>query len=182
MRMIKRGILIILPLVVALLVPALALAQPEVCGFYGSVSSNGMSVADDTVVSAWIDETKVAECPTTSSQYGLAPNTLRIAGQFGGKVVHFKVGIIQATQTAVWEKGTNVKLDLTAFTPTPTPTPTPTATTTPTPTPTPTPGGYGCSASLQRPPNGDVPITGDAVLLGSLFTGVVLARFWKRRR
>ncbi|MCD6358538.1 MAG: hypothetical protein J7L90_01075 [Dehalococcoidia bacterium] len=122
-----------------LLLPAAVLAQPLVCGFYGTALSNGMNVADGTIVSAWIEGQKVGECTTVNSTYGGRSNALRISGSHVGKTVSFKVGNLDASEIAVWKMGENINLDLTANTSTPTPTPTATPTATPTSTATPTP-------------------------------------------
>lgn len=82
-------------------------AQPMTSGFQGTVTAAGESVADGTVVSAWIDGTRVAEAETEGSEYSIF-----ITGSYADKTVVFKVGRYQAEQTGTWTKGTTTTLDL----------------------------------------------------------------------
>ncbi|MFA4836130.1 MAG: hypothetical protein WC749_08700 [Dehalococcoidia bacterium] len=111
----KLGVLVAMLAVLALLViPTVVLAQPQVCGFYGSsVTLDGASVSGGTVVTAWIDGAQVKSVTTTGSSY-----SMNVAGNYSGKTVSFKVGTSQvaATQTALWEAGANKALNLTAVT------------------------------------------------------------------
>jgi hypothetical protein len=92
-----------------LLLPAIAVAQPSVCGFYGSVTLNGASVDNGTMVKAFIDGEEVSDTNTTSgSQY-----FIKVAGKYSGKTVVFTVGPDDApAETALWEAGENISLDL----------------------------------------------------------------------
>lgn len=81
----KIKFLALLAVLTALLFPAMALAQPMVCGFYGSVAVDGKTVADGTVVTAWIDGVQVASNATVGSNY-----SVKIDGQYTAKPVTFK--------------------------------------------------------------------------------------------
>jgi len=110
----KLGVLVAILAVVALLViPTVVLAQPQVCGFYGSATIDGVSAANGTVVKAYIDQVEVKSVTTTGSNY-----TMNIGGNYTGKTVSFKVGsaLASATQTSLWEAGRNKPLNLTAVT------------------------------------------------------------------
>jgi hypothetical protein len=98
------------------LLPSIAMAQPDVCGFYGSVTLDGDTVADGTTVKAWVEGQAVASTTTADSAYVMNINS---TGQdYPGKTVTFTVGEGDgpATQTEVFTKGANIKLDLTAST------------------------------------------------------------------
>ncbi|MDD5094705.1 MAG: hypothetical protein PHV74_10050 [Dehalococcoidia bacterium] len=103
----------VLALAMLLILPAVGVAQPMVCGFYGSASIDGVSVSSGTAVSAWIDGLQVAVVNTTGSNYNMY-----VAGNYVGKTVSFKVGASQAlaTQTSLWEAGANKPLTLTGMT------------------------------------------------------------------
>lgn len=108
------------------LMPASALAQgPTVCGFYGAVTLDGNSVADGTVVSAWIDNVQKAQTMTTTYQ-GASVYSLNVPGDdtLKDKDIVFMVGTATATQKGTYASWGNTELDLTAVTPTPTPPPT----------------------------------------------------------
>jgi hypothetical protein len=102
--------------------PALAF-PPLPSGFYGTVKIGGVNVADGTVVSAKINGVTYATATVMIYQgdtvYSLdvpgddtdAPGT--IEGGVPGDTVVFFIGDMQATQTAPWQTGTNVSLNLT---------------------------------------------------------------------
>jgi len=135
----RLGIYTLIALLLVL-IPVTALAQPQVNGFYGTVTLDGKSVADGTKVSALIDGVKKAEV-ATKTDAGKSVYNLDVVGEsaFEGKEIVFKVGDVTAAQKGTYKAGANVSLNLTAVTPAPT-TPTPTATPTPTPTATPPTG------------------------------------------
>ena len=54
------AILVIGILAALLLLPIPAHAQPNVCGFYGTVTLDGGLLENGTVVNAWIDNVTVA--------------------------------------------------------------------------------------------------------------------------
>jgi|SaaInl8_200m_RNA_FD_contig_81_90544_length_3756_multi_23_in_0_out_0_1 hypothetical protein len=105
-----------LTVVMLFLLPTVALAQPDVCGFYGSVTLDGDAVENGTVVKAWIDNVEVESTTTTGSAYNMAING---EGQtFSGKTVVFTVGADDdpVGESSTYEKGANKALDLTAAT------------------------------------------------------------------
>ena len=107
--MLKLKVLVaLLAMVGLLLVPTAAFAQPLICGFYGSVTSDGADVADGTSVTAWIDLIQVAETTTTNSEYNL-----RVEGSYTGSTAFFLVGPGTAIESTLWEAGANKNLDLT---------------------------------------------------------------------
>ena len=99
----KLRVLMAIFLVVGLLVlPAIAVAQPPVCGFYGTVALNGASVDDGTMVKAFIDGVEVGNDTTTSGSEYL----IKVAGNYSGKTVVFTVGPDDApAETVLWEAG-----------------------------------------------------------------------------
>ncbi len=105
-----RILIAALAMVMLLLLPAVAMAQPNVHGFYGSVMLDGQSVGDGTTVTAMIDGEDVATTTTDGSDY-----SIKVAGDYAGKTVSFVVGdeMSPATQAA-WEAGKNTRLDLSA--------------------------------------------------------------------
>ncbi|MFA4836232.1 MAG: hypothetical protein WC749_09215, partial [Dehalococcoidia bacterium] len=107
----KRRMIAVLAILimVSLMVPSLALGQPMVCNFHGSVTLDGVPVANGTVVKAWIDQVEVKSVTTTNSNY-----TMNIAGLYTGKTVFFTVGGAAAPQSALWEAGASKTLSLTA--------------------------------------------------------------------
>ena len=66
---IKRIIIVtvmITVMIAALTVPATG--QPDVCGFYGTVTLNGNPVTENTVIMAWIDGSIVESTMTFSHE------------------------------------------------------------------------------------------------------------------
>jgi len=108
----KIRLFALLAVLAVLLFPAAALAQPTVCGFYGTVSADGVSEADGTTIAAWIDQVNVATATTSNGSY-----SIKISGNYTGMTVYFSVGALWASQTPTWEAGDNQNIDLTAFTP-----------------------------------------------------------------
>jgi len=96
---------------------AFAEAAPELpCKFYGTVQEDGANVDDGTIISAIIDGAEVATTTTPAAGYGASSYAIIITQpegkSFEGKTVTFKIGAGSAEQTGIWEKGGNVKLDL----------------------------------------------------------------------
>ena len=106
----KLRILVAALLVVGLLLlPTIALAQPNVCAFYGLATLNGVSVDDGTMVKAFIDGVEVSDATTASGSEYL----IKVTGNYSGKTVVFTVGPDDApAETAAWEAGGTIKLDL----------------------------------------------------------------------
>jgi hypothetical protein len=143
-------ILVSIVVAVFFLLPAMAFAQgaQPPCRFYGTVQVDGYDVPDGTIITAIIEGVPYSTT-TPESAYGPSTYALKIepsAGAFYnyGTQIYFKIDDHVAKETATWESGSNIELNLTASTappPTPTPSPTPIPTPTPAPTsePTPTP-------------------------------------------
>ncbi|MCL0070592.1 protein kinase [Dehalococcoidia bacterium] len=97
-----------LAVIVLLPLPTAAFAQsisPAV--FYGTAYVDNVPVAGATV-SGWIDGVNVAETTTA----GDGSYYLKVEGNFQGKTVFFKVAGYDALETATWEMGRIVLLDL----------------------------------------------------------------------
>jgi hypothetical protein len=105
-------ITIVAVVVVAMfLLPAVALAQPEVCWFYGDVVVNGEDAEDGTVVSAWIGGNKTAETTTSGGDYVLAVG--KPGETYPGEIVTFQVDGTDAGVTRTWTAGEPFETDLT---------------------------------------------------------------------
>jgi len=103
-----------LVVVTLFLLPMVALAQPNVSGFYGEVTLDGVAVEDGTVVKAWIDNVEAGSVTTTGSSYSIQING---EGQdFADKAVAFTVGAEdnQVAESGTFVKGSNTALNLTA--------------------------------------------------------------------
>ena len=115
--MTKFSILASLAVIALLLaIPAVVLAQaqpslPAVFG--GTVSWDGTSASDGTMVSAWIDGKEVASASAADGSYALIISEPQ-GSSFTGKKITFKVGPGTATQTATWEAAGGDVLDLKA--------------------------------------------------------------------
>jgi hypothetical protein len=139
-------ILVSIVVAVFFLLPAMTFAQGAQlpCRFYGAVQVDGYDVPDGTVITAIIEGVTYSTT-TPEAAYGPSTYVLKIepsAGAFYnyGTQIYFKIDDHVAKETATWESGSNIGLNLTASTaPPPTPTPSPTPIPTPTPEPTPTP-------------------------------------------
>ncbi len=115
--MTKFSILASLAVIALLLaIPAVVLAQaqpslPAVFG--GTVSWDGTSASDGTMVSAWIDGKEVASATAADGSYALIISEPQ-GSSFTGKKITFKVGPGTATQTATWEAAGGDVLNLKA--------------------------------------------------------------------
>ena len=98
----------------ALVVIVASSAQvPVPCMYYGTVKLDGENVSEDIEVSAWIDETKwVAQrwVGGGESWYGVEipydnPATPQRDGGTPDRLIVFRIGDIQADQTAFWQEG-----------------------------------------------------------------------------
>jgi hypothetical protein len=107
-----RILLATLTVAMMLLLPAVAQAQPEVHGFYGSVLLSGEPVEDGTTVTARIGGEDVASDTTRNSMY-----SMNIGGKFDGETVEFVVGDdnAPALQKVTFEYGKREMLDLHAY-------------------------------------------------------------------
>jgi hypothetical protein len=107
-----RIIVATLAVVMLLLLPAVAQAQPNVHGFYGSVSLNGASVEDGTMVTVRIGGEDVKTTYTSGAEY-----SIKVAGDYKGETVSFMVGDANATamETVAFTAGENEELNLNAY-------------------------------------------------------------------
>ncbi len=85
---------------------------PAICGFFGEVTFNGKPAPNGTEVIALIEGKKVASTTTVDSKYGYKDNPLRISGDYDGKKVTFKIKGVPAAETATWERGGYIRLNL----------------------------------------------------------------------
>lgn len=103
----------------------LAGPPPMPASFFGTVKMAGSNVPSTTKVSAWINGVKYAE--TTVLTYnsdtvyaidvpGDIAGTPEIEGGTTGDLIFFLIGDLAATQTGIWQAGTNTELDLSAIT------------------------------------------------------------------
>ncbi|MDD5092940.1 MAG: hypothetical protein PHV74_00970 [Dehalococcoidia bacterium] len=110
------GCLVLLAL---LALPGSIAAQPQVCGFYGSVQLSGVNVPDGTIVKAWIGSVEVKSTTTVNSLYNMyIEGELEVElGIYDGKIVTFTVGEKQygAIQSVPWQRGGNLNINLEAF-------------------------------------------------------------------
>jgi hypothetical protein len=123
MRIQRRFIIPVLTVGLLLISVLTALAVPPLpSSFYGTVKVDGANVPVGTTVSAWINGVNYAE--TTVLPYngdtvysldvpGDDPETPGVEGGISGDTVVFYIGDQLADQTASWQSGTNVELDLT---------------------------------------------------------------------
>ncbi len=96
---------------------------PLPSSFYGTVKINNEIVAEDSIVSAWINDVKYAETSTTlvgsDSVYvidvpGDDVDTPAIEGGQAGDTIVFRIGEFETDQTAVWSSGTVTEFNLNA--------------------------------------------------------------------
>jgi len=107
--------LLLMAIAVGLLIlPTAARAQPDACGFYGTVILNAEPAPDGTVVKALTEGKEVGLTTTANSRYVLFINGADKA--YSDKRVVFLVGPnnVIADETSTFEKGANKPLNLTA--------------------------------------------------------------------
>ena len=150
--MTKIRILALLAAIVLLAaVPAVVSAQqpPPPHVFVGNATISGVPAADGTIVTAWIDGGQAGAATVSDSDGSYVLSVEQPVGvAYSGKTVTFKIGGVDAAETATWEQGGAQILNITVGGPTPTatPAPVPTATQAPPATPTPRP------TATQAPP------------------------------
>lgn len=157
-------ILVSIVVAVFFLLPAVTFAQgaQPPCRFYGTVQVDGYDVPDGTVITAIIEGVPYSTT-TPEAIYGPSTYALKIepsAGAFYnyGTQIYFKIDDHVAKETATWESGSNIELNLSASTaPPPTPTPSPTPIPTPTPAPTPEPAPTPTVAPSPMPTMAPIP-------------------------
>ncbi|NIS81747.1 MAG: tandem-95 repeat protein, partial [Anaerolineales bacterium] len=105
---------------------ALAAPPPLPSSFYGTVQLSGADVPPGTIISAWIGDVEyvstVGFLDGDRSVFvldvpGDDPDTPGIEGGVDGDSIVFQVAGFNADQTAIWEGGTHVELNLTATPP-----------------------------------------------------------------
>ncbi len=116
--MTKLRLLALLAVVALVLFPAIAFAQGGLeppCAFHGSVLVNGLKVADGTVITAKIGNATFTTTTTTvsgNSTYKIViPQPEGVS--YSGMTVSFMIGNATVTQTATWQIGGNVLVNLT---------------------------------------------------------------------
>lgn len=125
--MMKRMYLLLVVTVglVLMQMAVVALAPPPLpSSFWGMVTVNGEPVAEGTVISAWIGGVKYAEdvatvyagyegCYYAFNVPGDQVGTEPIEGGVEGDTIIFRIGDLEAQESAEWHGGTNARLDLT---------------------------------------------------------------------
>ena len=103
---------------------AQSVPPPRPSSFYGTVTLDGVSVPERTVVSAWINGVQYAEVATTVTNGdatfvldvpGDDPNTPQVEGGREGQVIIFEVAGYAAGQMALWHDGGVSELNLAAI-------------------------------------------------------------------
>ena len=100
-------------LALLLAIPTAVFAQrvpPHV--FVGAASLNGISAADGSAVTAWVDGEMVADAYASGGDYTLLVD--QGDSSFAGKAVSFKISGVDAAETADWIQGGAEVLDLVA--------------------------------------------------------------------
>ena len=126
--MIKRKTIFLALIIISLLIGTTTLVQavpPLPSSFYGTVQINGENVEEGTVISAWIEGVQYAST-TTIFHEGVSVFAIDVPGDdptTGGVIeggtkdqtIVFKIGEIEADETALWRSGTYVNCDLSAW-------------------------------------------------------------------
>ncbi|MFC2027821.1 hypothetical protein ACFLU3_03940 [Chloroflexota bacterium] len=116
-------VLVIGILAIFILLPTTVQAQPNVCGFYGTVTLDGVPVEDGTVIKIWIDREYVTSTttytntdvdPPIPSYYSITIDG--IDNDFEGRFVEFTIGQADSMviERGTFENGANKSLNLTA--------------------------------------------------------------------
>jgi len=114
----SKVVIAFLVVLISALIPATALAQPDVCGFYGKAAIKGQDVSNGTVIKAWIGGKKVDETTTnTVTADGITTNyqiTIENGqNNYDGKTITFTIGPDDLMAgTAIWKAGARDRLDL----------------------------------------------------------------------
>jgi hypothetical protein len=124
-KMLHRGfgLAICLALALSLVLPAMMLAATYPCNFFGTASVDGEPVADGTAITAWAENLathemdEVGSTTTTSVPVaGFYTMVVNLDTATHSTTIHFKIGTLNATETATWAMYGNVETDLTAST------------------------------------------------------------------
>lgn len=115
-------VLVIGILAIFILLTPTAYAQPDVCGFYSTVTLDGVPVEDGTAITVWIDNAIIFST-TTYTNTDVDPPipsyySLTIDGtdhDFEGEWVTFTIGYEDnpVAETGIFERGANISLELT---------------------------------------------------------------------
>jgi len=108
---------------VCLMVPFSLMAMPQVthaatypCLFYGTATVDDEPVAAGTEITAWVESQQVAS--TTTGAEGLDPNQYTLPVELAETAeVSFKIGDLDAAETATWAQYGSMEVNLTAGTP-----------------------------------------------------------------
>ena len=92
--------------------PAMAATYP--CLFYGTADVDGAPVAADTEITAWVEGVQVGSALTGAGP--LDPNQFTLQVELESGEVSFKIGELNAAETATWAQYGQVEVSLTAFT------------------------------------------------------------------
>ncbi|MBE0481263.1 MAG: hypothetical protein IBX68_09820 [Dehalococcoidia bacterium] len=116
--MTKLRVVVLLAVAALLLFPALTFAQGVdlPCRFYGTVLVNGAAVTEGTTITVAVGEDTYTTAVAASS-YGASAFELKIEPGEGvhyaeGTPISFRIGDVAAPQTAAWEAGGNVRVNL----------------------------------------------------------------------
>ncbi len=108
-----RFLTLVMALALLLAIPTAVFAQrvpPHV--FVGTASLNGVAAADGAAVTAWVDGDQVADAHAAGGDYTLLVD--QGDSSFAGKTVSFKIGGVDASETADWKQGGAEVLNLVA--------------------------------------------------------------------
>jgi hypothetical protein len=116
-HMVKNNKVVLLCVLVLFMIPiASAEGVPTIPDrFYGTVTVNGETAPDGTIVSAWVDDVEVIRQATIDGKYGYVPPTseeFQVSGEDGIEIT-FKIYDVVA-ETAILNIGDNSQLDLSA--------------------------------------------------------------------
>jgi hypothetical protein len=123
------------------IMPTTSFAQPAAPPhvFVGKATSNDVPAINGTLLTAWVEGTQAGAATANNGDGTYSMLVEQPAGiAYSGKTILFKIGGVDATQTAIWEQGGANILNLTTGNPAPTATiaPEPIATQAPTVAPT----------------------------------------------
>ena len=108
----KIGLGVILALILSLVIPGVAHAQPKACVFYGSVTLDGEPCPGKTLT-AVIDGDEYTTTVLSDSRYQIKIQQPE-GKDYSGKEVIFKIDGYEAAEKGTWEAGGVIKLDLSA--------------------------------------------------------------------
>jgi PKD repeat protein len=127
-KMSKALIGLISGMLLALTSTAVVFAVPLLpLSIYGTLTIDNADSSVGTPVTAWLNDSQVAQTTTTTAGGATVftldipaddPDTPEIDGGVEGQVITFRVGDLPAAETAIWHSGDHTRVDLTAQTPT----------------------------------------------------------------